>query len=95
MKIKIYRASNAPTNRAISYVFISSNEDIENIKKVIPNVILEKLGTLTFFKEMEINPGEKRIALDADEAINNITNNRYHIQGTEIRFSYSQTKQAP
>lgn len=82
MKIKIYQASKTHSNSGIFYVFIPSDKEINEID------ILEsdRLGRLIYYKDLEINPGEKRIALDADKAIQSINEKGYHIQGTKINF---------
>lgn len=80
MKVDIYRAKNAPGAHERLYVFIPQGENIEKL----PSNVLSKTGELTIEKTIDIHPGEKRIALDSDEALKNLTEKGYHLQGSKI-----------
>lgn len=82
MEIDIYKAKNSPSHRGKIYLMVKSGSDINEL----PVEIKEKAGELLFFKKMTIKRGEKRIALDSDEAISNIEAHGYHEQGTKIEM---------
>lgn len=80
MKVDIYKAKNSPPNRGKLYILVRSGSDINGL----PEDVRERTGELSFFKKMTIKRGEKRIALNPDEAILNIEEHGYHEQGTSI-----------
>ncbi len=82
MKVDIYRAKNSPGSHEKIYIFVPSGSDINNL----PPEIQEKAGGLILEKTIDIQPGEKRIALDSDEALRNLSENGYHVQGSKIEF---------
>ena len=82
MKVDIYRAKNSPGIHEKVYVFVPSSSDVENL----PPEVLEKTGGLVVEKTIDIQPGEKRIALDSDEALKNLSEKGYHVQGSKIEF---------
>ena len=85
MRVKVYKAMKSPSNSSVVYVFIEEDKDIKDID--IPVPVKDRLGDLRQVNSLEINHGEKRIALDADDAINNINKTGYHIQGVGINLS--------
>jgi hypothetical protein len=82
MKVDIYRAKISPATHERLYVFVPTGFDIGNL----PADVLEKTGGLVLEKKIDMQPGEKRIALDTDEAIKNINERGYHEQGSKIEF---------
>jgi len=46
--------------------------------------ILAKTGEMFLFKTISLMPGKRRIALDLDEAIENLEKQGYHLQLTKI-----------
>jgi uncharacterized protein YcgL (UPF0745 family) len=82
MKVDIYRAKKSPGIHEKVYVFVPSGSDIKNL----PPEVLEKAGGLVVEKTIDIQSGEKRIALDSDEALKNLSEKGYHVQGSKIEF---------
>ena len=82
MEVDIYKAKKSPGPREKTYIMVRSGSDINNL----PNELKEKTGELSFFKKMTIKRGQKRIALDPNEAITNIEEKGYHEQGTKIEI---------
>ncbi len=82
MKVDIYRAKKSPGPNENIYIFIPEGFNIENL----PDEIKEKVGDLDLEKKRDIKPGEKRIALNTDEAIKNIIEKGYHVQISKIEF---------
>lgn len=80
MNVDIYKAKKAPGPREKTYILVSAGESIENL----PPEVKEQFGELIFFKNITLVSGKPRIAIDPDEAIQNIQNSGYHIQGTKI-----------
>jgi uncharacterized protein YcgL (UPF0745 family) len=80
MKVDIYRAKKSPKNHEKRYIFVLADFNITNL----PPEILENTGELVIEKTIDIKPGEKRIALDTDEALKNINEKGYHEQITKI-----------
>jgi uncharacterized protein YcgL (UPF0745 family) len=82
MRVDIYRAKILPGNHEKLYIFVPTGTDVENL----PADVLERTGGLVLEKKIDIQPGEKRIALDTDEAIKNLEEKGYHEQGSKIVF---------
>jgi len=80
MKVDIYRAKNSPGNHEKLYVFVVAGSNIANL----PPEVLERTGGLVIEKTIDMQPGEKRIALDTDEALKNLDEKGYHEQGSKI-----------
>lgn len=80
MKVDIYRAKKSPGNHEKLYVFVPAGSNINEL----PPDIIEKTGGLVIEKTIDIQPGEKRIALDTDEALRNLNEKGYHEQGSKI-----------
>ena len=85
MNIDIYKAKINPDPLERRYVFVRSGENIQTL----PVELRETLGDLEFEKTIDMNPGEKRIALDTDEACINIQNLGYHVQKTRVEVRMS------
>lgn len=80
MLVDIYKAKRTTSSGERIYVFVEKGKDL----KTLPPDLLAETGELEFEKEMEIRPGEKRIALDTDEAIDQISNRGYHLEAPRI-----------
>ena len=80
MKVDIYRSKKSPGNHEKLYIFVPENSNIEDL----PAEIHEKTGGLVREKTIDIQPGEKRIALNTDEALKNLKEKGYHEQGSRI-----------
>jgi uncharacterized protein YcgL (UPF0745 family) len=80
MKVDIYRAKKSPSPYENIYIFVPEGSNVENL----PDEIKEKAGGFDLEKKLDIKPGEKRIALNTDEAIKNIEEKGYHVQGSKI-----------
>ena len=82
MKVDIYRAKKSPGNHENLYIFVPTGSKVEDLAPEI----LEKTGGLVIEKTIDIQPGEKRIALNSDEALQNLTEHGYHEQSSKIEF---------
>ena len=82
MKVDIYRAKKSPSPNENIYIFVPDGFNIENL----PREITQEAGGLDLEKKLDIKSGEKRIALNTDEAIKNINEKGYHVQGSKIEF---------
>lgn len=80
MNVDVYKSKKSSGPREKTYILVSAGEDIESL----PQKVKDQLGELIFFKNIDLVPGKPRIAIDPDQAIQNIQNNGYHIQGTKI-----------
>jgi hypothetical protein len=65
MKVDIYKVRQNPDPTVRRYLFVPSGTDVTTL----PQEIRADLGNLEYDKTIDVHPGEKRIALDADEAI--------------------------
>ena len=83
MQVDIYKAKKSTGPREKQYVMVRSGTELTNI----PDDIKQQTGDLIFFKTITIQRGDKRIALDANEAISNIEAQGYHVQGTKIEIN--------
>lgn len=84
MKCKVYKSKKLKNN----YLWLSVDGAIESL----PENIKEKLGELSFFKEVEVSPERPLIAADPKEIIKNIDKTGYHIQKSEIQVRISVEK---
>jgi len=80
MKVDVYRAKKSPGNHENLYIFIPAGSNVDDL----PSEILEKTGGLSIEKTIDIQQGEKRIALNSDEALNNLREHGYHEQSSKI-----------
>lgn len=82
MEVDIYKAKKSPDPAERRYVFVEKGKNIDRL----PNDLKERTGYLIYEKTIDIRPGEKRIALNSDEAIKNIESSGYHEQGMRIEL---------
>ncbi|MEW6261561.1 MAG: YcgL domain-containing protein [Thermodesulfobacteriota bacterium] len=82
MKVNIYKGRKTPSPRERLYVLVRAGYDINNL----PLTVKEQTGDLIFKKTIDLKPGEKRIAIDSNETIDNIKKNGYHLQRTKTYF---------
>jgi hypothetical protein len=83
MEVDIYKAKKSPDPAERRYIFVPKGKKIDELPPDLKN----RIGDLNYEKTIDIKPGEKRIALDSDEAIRNIESSGYHEQGTRIEVS--------
>ncbi len=83
MKVDIYKSKLKQSYGKRTYVFVRHGREL----KELANQELIDLEPLELEKTIELSPGENRIALDSDEAINNIENKGYHIQAVKIEVT--------
>ncbi len=83
MKVDIYRAKKSPGPHEKNYILVSSGYNVEEL----PPEIINNSGGLVLEKELELKPGEKRIALDTDEALKNLQEKGYHEQSSKIEIT--------
>lgn len=82
MKVDVYRAKKSPGNHENLYIFVPAGSKVDDL----PPEILEKTGGLSIEKTIDIQSGEKRIALNSDEALQNLAEHGYHEQSSKIEF---------
>lgn len=82
MKVDIYRAKKSPGTHEKLYIFVPSGFNVEDL----PAEVIENTGGVIAEKTIDIQPGEKRIALDSDEALKNLSEKGYHVQGSKIEI---------
>jgi len=75
MLVDVYQSRNKKNK---NYVFVEARNDLSSI----PDKVINDFGKLFLNKKIEINPGEKRIALKTDEAICHIKDKGYYIVST-------------
>lgn len=80
MLVHVYKAKRTTTSGERIYVFVEKAKDV----KSLPLELRERTGDLEFQREMEIRPGEQRIALDTDQAIADIGSKGYHLEALRI-----------
>lgn len=85
MRVDVYKASKASDRNSRRFLFVPEGSD----PKSLPREVSELLGNLQKVRTMEIQPGEKRIALDTDEAISDISQSGYHVEETKIEVNIS------
>jgi uncharacterized protein YcgL (UPF0745 family) len=80
MRVDIYKARkpSSPSNR--QYVFVPKGQNISTLPEHLKKLRLD------YEKTLDIQPGEKRIALNTDEAITNIKKVGYYTQSTKIEI---------
>ena len=84
MKIDIYKS----VKNGKKYLSVPENTDVTTI--IFPNDIDQDLLTLSPFKtNLDIDPSSPRIALDANDVIQQIQKNGYAIHGTEFKIEIS------
>jgi uncharacterized protein YcgL (UPF0745 family) len=83
MKVKVYKARRPDTSGARVFLFIGFDSTVESL----PTSERERMGELVLFREMELLPGQQRIAIDTDEALRAIKEKGYYIQGAKIEIS--------
>ena len=85
MKVDIYKIRKTADPAERRFLFVPVGTNIETL----PPEKRDDLGDLEFEKTINIEPGEKRIALNTDEAIKNIEMSGYYVQGTRIETRIS------
>jgi uncharacterized protein YcgL (UPF0745 family) len=85
MKIKVYKSRHSPTPGVTQFLVIP----IESSVSDVPSQVVEELGELIEFKELDVKSGENRVAVDVDKVLKGISEQGYHIARTEIRMTES------
>ncbi len=80
MKVDIYKAVGSKIEPRRWYVFVKTKTGLD----ILPNQVLLAADGFSLTKSLEISQGEYRIALDTDEAIYNIHENGFYVQGVNI-----------
>jgi len=80
MKVDIYKAVGSKIEPRRWYVFVKKETGLD----ILPNQVLLAADSFSLTKSLEISQGEYRIALDTDEAIFNIHENGFYVQGVNI-----------
>lgn len=75
MKVDIYKAGKLPGPAERMYIFIPSDKSAD----FLPDEVKQAAGDLNFEKRISIRAGEKRIALNTDQAIRDIRKKGFHI----------------
>ncbi|WP_353573166.1 hypothetical protein [Candidatus Albibeggiatoa sp. nov. BB20] len=82
MQVDIYKVKKRKKPQITEFLMVESGFDYK--KKVSPDE-LNKLGELIFSRQIEINPGEQRIALNSNDVIEEINKKGFHIETVEIK----------
>jgi uncharacterized protein YcgL (UPF0745 family) len=53
---------------------------------IVPLQIRKELGELVEFKQLEMNPGERRVGADVDKVLEQIRENGYAVQRTNVEI---------
>ncbi|MFZ4439329.1 MAG: YcgL domain-containing protein [Syntrophales bacterium] len=85
MKVDIYKVRRTADPAERRFLFVPVGTDIETL----PPERRGDLGDLEIEKTIDIEPGEKRIALNTDEVIRNIEMSGYYVQGVRIETNVS------
>ncbi len=85
METDIYMGRKFDNPKERVFIFIPKGSLLDSL----PADAVQNIGELTYQKSINIMAGEKRIALDTDEAIQHIQDKGYYIQGTKIRTHMS------
>lgn len=85
MEIDIYMGKKSDNPKERLFVFVPKGQSIE----LLPPDASQDLGKLIYQKSINILAGEKRIALDADKAIEDIADKGYYIQGVKMTTQIS------
>jgi hypothetical protein len=85
MKVDIYKVRRTADPAERRFLFVPVGTDIETL----PPERRGDLGDLEIEKTIDIEPGDKLIALNADEAIRNIEMSGYYVQGVRIETKVS------
>jgi uncharacterized protein YcgL (UPF0745 family) len=85
MKVDIYKVRKTADPAERRFLFVPVGTNIETL----PPERRAELGNLEFEKTIDIEPGEKRIALNTNEAIRNIAMSGYHVQCAKIETRIS------
>jgi hypothetical protein len=80
MKVDIYKAVGSKIESRRWYVFVKTETGLD----ILPNQVLLAADGFSLTKSLEISHGEYRIALDTDEAISNIHEKGFYVQGVNI-----------
>lgn len=80
MKVDIYRAKKSPGVHEKLYIFVPAESNIDDL----PDEINAQTGGVVLEKTIDIQPGEKRIAVNTDEALKNLREKGYHEQNSKI-----------
>ena len=83
MKVDVYKVKKTADSTERRFLFVPVGTNIETL----PPERRSELGNLEFEKTIDIEHGEKRIALNTDEAIRNIEMSGYYVQGTKREIS--------
>ena len=85
MKVDIYKVRRTADPAERRFLFVPVGTDIETL----PPARRGDLGDLEIEKTIDIEPGEKRIALNTDEVIRNIEMTGYYVQDVRIETNVS------
>jgi len=81
MKVSVYKAIGSKLDNKRWFVILKAEDKIESL----PEDITRTTDHFTLKKNIELLPGEQRIALDSDEAITSINQKGYYIQNIDIK----------
>lgn len=80
MKVDIYKVKHADQSGDRIFLFVQEDTDVQSLSQDL----LAEVGEMEFEKAIDIRPGEQRIALETDKAIDNINRYGYHIERRRI-----------
>ncbi len=80
MKVDLYKVKYADQSGDRIFLFVQEGIDVQSLSQDL----LAEIGEKEFEKTIDIRPGEQRIALDTDKAIDNINRYGYHVERRRI-----------
>lgn len=84
MQVNVYTMI-GPSVEPMTYLFIEATKNLQEAVRTLPPEHSQNLFKLE--KTINIERGEKRIALNTDEAIDSIKQNGFYINRAEIKIS--------
>lgn len=82
MQVKVLKSRRSPAAGVTQFLMLPETSDTS----AVPKEILDELGDLVEFKELNLKTGENRVAVDVEEAIKQIASQGYYVARTEIKF---------
>lgn len=83
MEVTIYKGRHSPAPGVSQFLVLPKGQSTS----VVPDEVLKELGELSLFKELAMQKGESRVAVDVDAVLSGIEEQGYHVARTEVRIS--------
>ena len=83
MEVTIYKGRRSPAPGVSQFLVLPKGESTS----VVPDEVLKELGELSLFKELDMQRGESRVAVDVDTVLSGVEEKGYHVTRTEVKIS--------